>query len=233
MERRRHIERWFASRGVPQLVAGYSTEQRMDARALPFPAAWIALGTVLIWARRPGATAAESFIAIALALAGTALVLGLFLWARRHPPFPDGCATRPAGYWDDRPGPRVAAAIIQGSPAVALGIGGFVLLGVGIIYIVVGFGLLEIAGWALGHLRAQLGQISTLVARTLPVLLILVVFLLFASELWQAARPSCDSARRWVSRWSPKAWRTRLPPNDWWSWAAPTARATTSPDRSR
>jgi hypothetical protein len=62
-----------------------------------------------------------------------------------------------------------------------------VLLGVGAIYLVIGFGLVEIGAWALGHLRGQLTQISTLVARTLPVLLILVVFLLFASELWQAA----------------------------------------------
>jgi hypothetical protein len=72
-------------------------------------------------------------------------------------------------------------------PIAVLGVAGFVLLGVGLIYLVFGFGLLEIGWWALGHLRAQLTQISTLLARTLPVLLILVVFLLFASELWQAA----------------------------------------------
>ena len=83
--------------------------------------------------------------------------------------------------------PGVAAALIDGQLGDILGVAGFVLIGVGIIYVTVGFGLLEIAGWALGYLRAQLGQIATLVARTLPVLLILVVFLLFASELWQAA----------------------------------------------
>jgi hypothetical protein len=38
MDRRRQIERWFAGRGVPQMVEGYSTEQRMDARAVPFRA---------------------------------------------------------------------------------------------------------------------------------------------------------------------------------------------------
>ena len=81
----------------------------------------------------------------------------------------------------------MAAAVIHGSAGVVIGVGSFVLLGVGIIYVVIGFGLLEIAIWALRHLRAQLSEISTLVARPLPVLLILVVFLLFASELWQAA----------------------------------------------
>ncbi len=70
---------------------------------------------------------------------------------------------------------------------MAFGTLSLVLTGIGLIYLVTGFGLLELGGWALGHLRAQLGQIATLVSRTLPVLLILVVFLLFASELWQAA----------------------------------------------
>jgi hypothetical protein len=187
MDRRRLIERWFAGRGVPQLVAGYSSEQRMDARALPFIAAWIVLGTVLIWAQRPGASVAENAIGIALALVGSALVLGLFLWARRHPPFRSDARLDLLDIAMIGLVSGVAAAIIHGSPGVVIGVGGFVLLGVGGIYVVVGFGLLEIAGWALRHLRAQLGQISTLVARTLPVLLILVVFLLFASELWQAA----------------------------------------------
>jgi hypothetical protein len=187
MERRLLIERWFASRGVPQLVAGYSTEQRMDARALPFIAAWIVLGTLLIWARRPGATAAENAIGMSLALAATAIVLGLFLWARRRPPFRTNADLDLIDIGMIGLVPGVAAAIVHGSPGVAFGFGGFVLLGVGVIYVVVGFGLLEIGVWALRHLRAQLGQISTLVARTLPVLLILVVFLLFASELWQAA----------------------------------------------
>jgi hypothetical protein len=187
MDRRRLIERWFAGRGVPQLVAGYSSEQRMDARAVPFIAAWIVLGTLLIWARRPGASATENAIGVALALVGSTVVLGLLLWVRRHPPFRTDARLDLLDIAMLGLVPGVAAAIIHGSPGDVIGVGGFVLLGVGVIYVVVGFGLLEIAGWALRHLRAQLGQISTLVARTLPVLLILVVFLLFASELWQAA----------------------------------------------
>jgi len=187
MERRRLIERWFASRGVPQLVAGYSTEQRMDARALPFIGAWIVLGTVLMWARRLDATAAENALGMSLVLATTAIVLGLFLWARRHAPFRRNARLDPIDIGMIGLVPGVGAAVVHGSPGIALPVAGSVLLGVGAIYVVVGFGLLEIGVWALRHLRAQLSQISTLVARTLPVLLILVVFLLFASELWQAA----------------------------------------------
>ena len=55
------------------------------------------------------------------------------------------------------------------------------------IYIVIGFGLLDIAVWALDRLRDQLVHIATLLSRTLPLLLILVVFLMFAAEIWEAA----------------------------------------------
>ena len=187
MDQRRLIERWFAGRGVPQLIAGYRTEQRMDARALPFIGAWIVAGTLLIWAQRSDATLGESLIARTIALVASVVVLGIFLWARRRPPFRSGVRLDLIDIAVIGLVPGVAAAVIHGSTGVVIGVGSFVLLGVGIIYVVIGFGLLEIAGWALRHLRAQLNEISTLVARTLPVLLILVVFLLFASELWQAA----------------------------------------------
>ena len=183
---RREIERWFARRGVPQLIEGYATETRMDARALPFIGAWIVVGTILVFAQRPGFSLGDKVLATIGAAVASLAVLSAWLWLRRHPPF--------------RPGrldlfdiaaiglvPGIAAAVIDGEFRDIFGVAGFVLIGVGIIYVITGFGLLEIAGWAVGYLRAQLGQIATLVARTLPVLLILVVFLLFASELWQAA----------------------------------------------
>ena len=47
------IERWFVRRGVPQLIEGYSTEARMDARATPWIAAWLVIGTILFWGTRP------------------------------------------------------------------------------------------------------------------------------------------------------------------------------------
>ncbi len=187
MDRRRLIERWFAGRGVPQLVEGYSSEPRMDARAMPYIGAWIVLGTILIWIERPDRTVGENLLGMAFALISSAAILGSFLWARRHPPFRSGRRLDLLDIAMIGLVPGIVAGVVHGSPWEVLGVGSFVLLGVGIIYLVTGFGLLEIAGWALRHLRAQLSQIATLVARTLPVLLILVVFLLFASELWQAA----------------------------------------------
>lgn len=79
-ELRREIERWFLRRGVPQLVAGYTSERQLDNRAAP-----------------------------------------------------------------------------------------------------------EIGAWSLGRLQGELFRIVGLLSRTLPVLLILVLFLMFASEIWEAA----------------------------------------------
>lgn len=185
MDRRERIERWFAHRGVPQLIEGYTSEQRMDARALPLLTAWVALATAAS-ARRPSGAPTDDVMGVIGALAGTGVTLVALLWLRRRPPFGhrhfDLADIALLGIV-----PGVATALVRGSVGVAFGTGSLVLTGVGLIYLVIGFGLLELAGWALGHLRAQLGQIATLVARTLPILLILVVFLLFASELWQAA----------------------------------------------
>jgi hypothetical protein len=188
MDRRRQIERWFAARGVPQLIEGFSTEQRMDARALPFILVWLVAGTLLVWGRRAEADVAEQVVVGLAALGATLAAIGGVLLLRRHLPFGPEARLDLVDIAVIGLVPAVASAVVTGDWASIPGVAGYVLLGVGVIYLVIGFGLAEIGWWALGHLRAQLGQISTLVARTLPVLLILVVFLLFASELWQAAQ---------------------------------------------
>jgi hypothetical protein len=187
VDRRRLIERWFAGRGVPQLTQGYTTEQRMDARALPFIGAWIVVGTVLVWSPQRDVTPRDNALGVLIAMVASIGIIGLYLWTRRRPPFRSGVRLDVVDIGVIGLVPGIVAAVIHGSPGVVIGVTLNLLLGIGVIYVVTGFGLLEIAGWALRHLRAQLSQISTLVARTLPVLLILVVFLLFASELWQAA----------------------------------------------
>jgi hypothetical protein len=78
MTRRRTIERWFAARGVPQLIEGFSTEQRMDARALPFILVWLVAGTLLVWGRPRDADVAEQVLVglVSVELLVTAGLLG-------------------------------------------------------------------------------------------------------------------------------------------------------------
>lgn len=203
---RRSIERWLAARGVPQLIEGYGSEQRIDARAFPLISVWIVVATVLIWIVRPeiyfaGRSLSDLRVvgradrpfganvwATLLALVATGLVIGAFLWVRRHPPFRSHARLDVVDIAVVGLVPGIVAAAITRDPGAAPGIATFVLSGVGIIYAVVALGIPELTGWGLRHLRENLPHIATLVARTLPLLLILVVFLLFAAEMWQAAQ---------------------------------------------
>jgi hypothetical protein len=185
--RRRDIEKWFVRRGVPQFIAGYGTEQSMDQRAAPLITAWVVVWTALFWFSRPETPLPWNIVAIVGSLAFVV--------------FADAFIDTLRGRSVRRLPPKFSPvdigtfALLPVLPTLLIGLDPLgivfsvlnVLLGIGVIYIVIGFGLLDIAGWAIGLLRDQLGHIATLVSRTLPMLLILVVFLLFSAELWEAA----------------------------------------------
>ncbi len=184
---RRDIERWFVRRGVPQFIEGYSTEQSMDARATPYIAVWIAIWTGIWWAGRSEIPLAWRVIAALASLAVIGVAYRAIMAARRR-----STASRPPKFdLTD----IAAFAILPVIPTLIVGrdvVGSIfnvlnLLLGIGVIYIVIAFGLIEIALWAVGRLRDHLLHIVTLLARTLPVLLILVVFLMFSAEIWEAA----------------------------------------------
>lgn len=186
-ELRREIERWFAKRGVPQLIEGYSSERAMDSRAAPLIALWLIVGTVRDWGTRPDWPLTWNAIGIAATLAWIVAVWALVSRLRARP-----VALRPSTF--DMLDiaiiallPALPAALIdqQAAEAVAATLGA--LSGIGAIYVVIGFGLFEIGQWAFERLWLQLVHFVELVARTLPLLVILVVFLLFGAEIWQVA----------------------------------------------
>jgi hypothetical protein len=184
---RTEIERWFVRRGVPQLIEGYSSEAAMDTRAAPWISAWLLISTIREWGTRPDWSLGLNLLGIA----GTLLWLAA-VWfgvsrlrgrsVRRRPTRFDivDIATMAIP-------PAVPAALIHQSPAAGGGAILVALSGMGVIYLIVGFGLVEIGAWAIQRLARQLPQVAELVARTLPILLILVVFLLFATEIWEVA----------------------------------------------
>jgi len=182
------VERWFLRRGVPQLIDGYSSEPRMDSRAAPLIVAWLVIGSVLYWATSP---AWQPWLNAVAAIANLLWVSAVFVavrWLRGRPLRMRGETFDPIdiallGFL-----PTMAAGIIAGSSFDFVIAGLNALLGIGAIYLVIGFGLIEIAAWGARRLVSQLSEIIGLVGRTLPILLILVVFLLFAAELWEAAR---------------------------------------------
>ena len=181
---RRAVERWLVDHGVPQLIQGYRDEQQLDARATPLIAIWLAIATAW-WTTRPDEPLATNAVTVAGALTFVLVAYSAVAWLRRR-------TLRPPPIWDLGdiavfgllPALPVAAVHDPLSGAVVFG---WTLLGVSAIYLVVAFGVLEIAGWAARRVVVEAEHIIGLLARTLPLLLILVVFLLFAAELWEIA----------------------------------------------
>ncbi len=181
------VERWFVGRGVPQFVEGYGSEAMLDARAAPFIGAWLVLGTVLYWGVNPAWPPVANIAGTLATLAAVAVGFVAVRALRRRP------AITPTMTFD-----VLEIGLLAAIPAVVAGlidssfresVVAFLncLLGIGLIYVVILFGLVELAIWALGRLWSQFAGIIGLLARTLPVLLILVIFLLFAAEIWEAA----------------------------------------------
>jgi hypothetical protein len=186
-ELRRDIERWFARRGVPQLIEGYSSERAMDSRAAPLISLWLIAGTIWHWGTRPDWPVAWNVIGIAATIAWMAFVWAIVSRLRHRP-----AALRPSTF--DMLDiatiallPALPAALIDQNVTEAITATLGALTGIGAIYIVIGFGLIEIGIWAFERLWLQLVHLVELVARTLPLLVILVVFLLFGAEIWQVA----------------------------------------------
>ena len=185
--RRREIERWFIRRGVPQFIEGYGTEQSMDRRATPLILGWLIAWSALFWFSR----SETPFPWNVLAVLGT---MAFFSFADALTDTLRGRSVRrvPRKYDLVDIGqfavlPVIPTLLVQRDPLALVMTALNILLGIGVIYVVIGFGLLDIAVWALDRLREQLVHIATLLSRTLPLLLILVVFLMFAAEIWEAA----------------------------------------------
>lgn len=185
-ETRAGIERWFIRRGVPQLIEGYGSETRLDTRAAPLIVGWLVLGTVLFW----GVNAAWGDLAnIGASLATIAAIPLVFVAVRRmrrRPPISRTVTFDVLEIGLLAAVPATASGLIEWSAGEATIAFLNALLGIGIIYVVILFGLGELALWALGRLWSQAAGIAGLLATTLPVLLILVAFLLFAAEIWEA-----------------------------------------------
>jgi hypothetical protein len=186
-EVRHEIERWFARKGVPQLIEGFSSESAMDRRAAPLISLWLIAGTVVWWGTRTDWPPLMNAAGIAATIGWMALVWWVVSRLRRR-----SWRIRPSTFdiWDILIIaflPSVPAALIETDAGEAIRSFLAALTGVGAIYAIVGFGLIEIGAWAFERLWVQVTHVVELIARTLPVLLILVVFLLFAAEMWEAA----------------------------------------------
>ena len=177
-------ERRFRRAGLPNLIEGYSATEDVFTRALPF------LGLVFV-VEMLGAINLEwnSVVAnVAAFLGGVALVSAAFglLNLARGRPF--ASIPRKVG------SPELAAFVLLPS-ALPLVFGGqwlsalvtlsAQLVGLGIVYLVVAYGVFSILRWTATRFMAQLRASLSLLVRALPLLLFFALVTFFTAEVWQ------------------------------------------------
>jgi hypothetical protein len=177
-------ERWFLRRGTPHLIEGYSATADVFTRALP------ALALIFL-ASVAGAGHIEwrwwqNLVAV---LAG--FVVLLLVWA-----IVNRLRDRPGLQRPDTIGAIELAAFVAGPALLQLLTGqaraalvtaitlGMLLL---LVYVVTSYALLPMSRWALGKTARELGAVVDLLARALPLLLLIQLLAFFTTELWQIA----------------------------------------------
>lgn len=183
-------ERGFRRAGLPLFIEDYSAREDVFTRAVPL-LTLVLLGEVLgaidlNWS--VGANLAATVGALAIVL----LALGLLNRARGRP-----FLSRPRDIGTaELVGFVVVPAVLplvfggQWRSALVTAAANVVLLGV--VYGVVGYGLLSIVRWAGARLVRQLVASLSLLARALPLLLIFAVVLMLTTEMWQTFASETD-----------------------------------------
>lgn len=178
------VERWFVDRGTPHLIEQYSATEDVLTRALPTLSLVFLLefGSALNshWRWWENVLAAIGGLALLLATYGAVNRLrGLPALHRPQRVGKTELATFvlvPA---------VVAAAFAQPRQAVGVAVTNVVLLG--LVYVVLSYGLVPLTRWAAARVFQQLGEVGGLLSRALPLLLVFVVFLFLTPEVWEVA----------------------------------------------
>ena len=183
----RALEQWFVQRGAPTLVEGYGQRIDLARRARPFLLVAIVVEVVVgvgdldfAWWQN------------VLAILGAFAVLGLGALLRRPAPQLAALVQRTRL----RVLPEVAAfvvlpplltATVGSQPGQALLFAAGNIAIAALAYLAASFGLVPVLRWAGGKSARELGAVARLVARALPLLLLIQIVLFINTEMWQVA----------------------------------------------
>lgn len=180
------VDRWFLRQGLPHLIPGYRASTDVYTRAAPALVLLLAASTVLSFSERLSGWIQASALAASLAIVGAAAVGVNRLRGRRAFALPERVGRLELAVFVVTP--AIPAALFgdgglwEGAVVIA---GQLVLLGV--VSLIVGYGLVPLTRWALVKMVRQLSQLFDLTVRTLPFLLLFATFLFLTTELWQVA----------------------------------------------
>lgn len=180
----RTTERWFLHRGLPHLIEGYRASEDVFTRVV---------GVLFLVALLEATDAVErewTWWQNSLALVGgLALLVGAYAvvnLARGRSPLqrPDSVGPVDLGLFVVLP---ALVPLVFGDVEGAALTAGINLVLVGVIYVVVSYGLVSMTRWAVGRTIAALGTIVDLVGRALPLLFALTIIVFVNTEAWQVA----------------------------------------------
>lgn len=178
-------ERWFLDRGTPHLIAGYRATTDVFTRALP------TLVLVFLVSVSAAGNVDWSWYQNAAAIAGGFVVLAA-LWGvsnrlrgRRLLQRPDDVGTVELAVYVL--GPAVLQVVFGAQLRAAVGTALLMLVSLAPIYLVTSYGLLPMTRFALAETFLEVRAVAGLVARALPLLLLVNAFLFINAEMWQVA----------------------------------------------
>ncbi|WP_420611254.1 hypothetical protein [Candidatus Poriferisodalis sp.] len=184
---RHRCERWFVHRGLPHLIHDYSASSDVLTRAAPFLAFVVFIEFFFVFGDRwTGWAQAGIFVVGSTVMAG-AMALVNRIRGRRLWQLPERFGITEVlaylGLGAVFAGLGSSNAVIVDA-ALALGLNAVLLVGA---YVVTSWGLLPMVRWSVGQLWRQVGQMMTLLAKSLPILLVFSAFIFLNAEMWQVA----------------------------------------------
>ena len=181
--RRAATENWLIGQGVPHFIVDYNARRDIFTRAaLPL--------TLIFILELLNGINVETFDwqhNLAAGVAGVAIGVGIFALIntlRGRPAFrrPDSIGAIELGVFVLVP-PIVPLLFDQPRQAIVTLGANLVLLGA--VYLITSYGLPAIVVWALRQAGAQLRNITNLMARSLPLLLLFTMFMFLNAEVWK------------------------------------------------
>ena len=174
-------------RGLPHLIYDYSVSTDVLTRAAPFLAFVVFIEFFFVFGDRWTGWAQAGVFVLGLALVTVVAALVNRLRGRRLWQLPDR-----VGLWEILAYfglPAIFAAL--GAPGTAAADAGYTVLLNGLLlagaYVVTSWGLVPMVRWSLGQLGRQIGHVATLLAKSLPILLLFSAFIFLNAEVWQVA----------------------------------------------
>ena len=183
---REQVERWFLRQGLPHLIHDYRASTDVFTRALPFLLVVFLFNVIGAFGDRfTGWAQAGIAVLSSVLILGGAIVVNV-VRGRRPLQLPNEVGRPELAMFVILP---ALPTLLFGTDRVqaAVGVVALNIVILGVVYVIVGFGLVPTTIWALGQTFRHLSQLLTLMGRALPFVLVFSAFLFLNAELWQVA----------------------------------------------